>query len=114
MPWRHCAVLGQLLERHEAYAPAVATRRAKEKAPVFGYGRKRRHSHQHATPPVFAETPGAAAVLQPHGRRGRLYVRGFLRIGSTEPLLLPKMTMEMGVHRVHGRSDGAACGDDPV
>ena len=39
------------------------------------------------------------------GRRGRLYVRGFLRIGSTEPLLPPKTTMEMGVHRVHGRSD---------
>ena len=41
-------------------------------------------------------------------RRGRLYVRGFLRLGLTEPLLLPKTTMETDVHRVHGRSDGAA------
>ena len=27
-----------------------------------------------------------------------------LRLGLTEPLFLPKMTMEMGVHRVHGRT----------
>ena len=53
-------------------------------------------------------------MAQHRGRRGRLYVRRFLRIGSTEPLLLPKTTMETGVHRVHDRSDGAACGDDPV
>ena len=54
---------------------------------------------------------GVDAILQPFGRggrRGRLYVRRFLRIGSTEPLLPPKMTMETGVHRVHGRSDRAA------
>ena len=48
---------------------------------------------------------GLAVIFQPRGRRGRLYVRGFLRVGSTEPLLPPKTTMEMGVHRVHGRSD---------
>ena len=56
-------------------------------------------------------------MAQRPGRRGRLCVRGFLRLGLTEPLLPPKMTMEMGVHRVHrvhDRSDGAACGDDPV
>ena len=48
------------------------------------------------------------------GRRGRLYVRGFLRIGSTEPLLPPKTTMEMGVRRVHGCSVGAAGYDDAL
>ena len=43
---RHVAVAvrDQLLERHEASVPAVAARCAKEHAPAFGYGRKRRHS----------------------------------------------------------------------
>ncbi len=58
----------------------------------------------HLSPPSRKNT-GAVAISQPHGRRGRLYVRRFLRVGSTEPLLPPKTTMEMGVHRVHGRSD---------
>ena len=37
------AVLGQLLERHEAGVPAVAARCAEEHAPTFGYGREGRH-----------------------------------------------------------------------
>ena len=60
---------------------------------------------------------GVDAILQPFGRGGRrgcLYERGFLRLGSSEPLLPPKTTMKLGVHRVHDRSDGAACGDDPA
>ena len=64
-----------------------------------------------ADTPPSRKTQGVATVSEARGRRGRrgrLYVRRFLRIGSTEPLLPPKMTMEMGVHRVHGRSDGAA------
>ena len=56
-------------------------------------------------PPRHAKTPGVAAILQPRGRCGRLYVRRFLRMGPKEPLLPPKTTMEMSVHRVHGRSD---------
>ena len=39
------------------------------------------------------------------GRCGRLYVRRFLRMGPKEPLLPPKTTMEMSVHRVHERTD---------
>ena len=34
------AVLGQLIERHKASVPAVATRCAKEHAPAFEYGRE--------------------------------------------------------------------------
>ena len=55
--------------------------------------------------PCHVRTQGVAAILRSRGRRGRFYVRRFLRIGSTKPLLPPKMTMEMGVHRVHGSSD---------
>ena len=43
------AVLGQLLERHEASVPAVTVRRAKENAPAFGYGRECRHSRKHVS-----------------------------------------------------------------
>ena len=50
----------------------------------------------------MAQAPGL------RGRRGRLYVRRFLRTGSTEPLLLRKTAMEMGVRRVHRRGDRAA------
>ena len=56
-------------------------------------------------PPRHAKTPGVAAILQPRGRCGRLYVRRFLRMGPKEPLLPPKTTMEMSVHRVHERTD---------
>ena len=37
------AVLGPLIERHEAGVPAVAARCAKEQAPAFGYGREGWH-----------------------------------------------------------------------
>ena len=67
-------------------------------------------------PPITSEQWGLAVIFQPRGRRRRLYVRGFLRLDYTDiqTLLPPKMAMELGVHRVHGRSDGAACGDDPA
>ena len=42
------------------------------------------------TPPPSRKTQEAAAISQRRGRRGRLYVRGFLSIGSPEPLLPPK------------------------
>ena len=67
-------------------------------------------------PPNTSVRRGLTAIFQPCGHRGRLYARRFLRLDFTylQTLFLPKTTMEMGVHRVHGRSDGAACGDDPV
>ena len=60
------AVLDQLLKRHEASVPAVATRCAKEQAPAFGYGRKRRHSGPHVTPPRLAKRPGVGAIAKAH------------------------------------------------
>ena len=48
------------------------------------------------------KTPGVAANFE---YRGRLYVRGFLRLGSTKPLLPPTTTVKMGVHRVHVQTD---------
>ena len=67
-------------------------------------------------PPNTSVRRGLAVIFQPRGHRGRLYVRRFLRLDFTylQTLFLPKMTMERGVHRVHGRSDGAASYDDPV
>ena len=64
-------------------------------------------------PPRLPKHRGQLLFLQRRGRRGRLYERGFLSNGPTEPLLPPKMTMEMGVHRVRDCSDGAASYDDP-
>ena len=54
--------------------------------------------------PRHTGRPGGAAIFQPRGRRGRLYVRGFLSMGLSEPLLPPKTTVKMSVHRVHGRT----------
>ena len=65
-------------------------------------------------PPPYAKTPGVAAISQPRGRCGRFYVRRFLRMGLTEPLLRPKTTMEMRVHRVHGRTDTARVSPAPL
>ena len=56
-------------------------------------------------PPRHAKIAGVVAVSHPHGRRGRLCVRVFLRMGSAEPLLQPKTTIEIRVRRVHGRTN---------
>ena len=50
--------------------------------------------------PRLADTPGVAAIAQPDGRCGRLYVRAFLRMGLIYELRLSKTTVEMGVRRV--------------
>ena len=44
----------------------------------------------------------AVKATLPRISRGRLYVRGFFRMGLSEPLLPPKTTVKMRVRRVHG------------
>lgn len=48
------------------------------------------------------------------GHAGRLYVRGFLRLGSLEPLLPPKTTMKTGVRRVRKDERGRHKCDNPA